>query len=111
MIIKKEGHSMGKQEKSSGIELNTLLKVTEKYYMGSNELNIIIYTKWITKKKEITCGRPMFFPTIKSAINRVMELSEIDLIGTDILEMVEKFEIIKNEIITAMQEIKERGIK
>jgi len=102
---------MAKQKKVSETDLNDLLKVTNKFYMGSNELNIIIYTKWITKKGEITHGRLMFFPTIKSAINRVIELSEIDLIGTDILEMVEKFEVIKNEIITAMQEIKERGIK
>ena len=102
---------MGKQEKSPKIKQEDLLKVTEKYYLTKDNFNVIIYTKWITKKKEIAFGRPKYFPTIKSAINRVVELSEIDLIGTDVLEMVEKFEVIKNEILSALKEIKERGIK
>jgi len=94
---------MSDVEKCSKIEAKAFLKITDKYYMGHDKYNVIIYTKRINKAGKIVYGDCKFFPNIKTAINRVMELAEIECVGPDITEMIAKFEAIKNEVVYAMQ--------
>ena len=88
-------------------EAKGFLKITDKYYMGHDKYNVIIYTKRINRAGKIVYGDCKFFPNIKTAINRVMELSEIDCVGQHIVEMIAKFEATKNEVVSALQFLKE----
>jgi len=94
------------QNSGQGDSCKGFLMITEKYYMGHDALNVIIYTKRVSKKGKISYGDCKYFPNIKVAINRVMELSEIDCVGQHIVEMIAKFEAIKNEVVSALQWVK-----
>ena len=100
---------MNEQGKSSGDSCKGFLMITEKYYMGHDVFNVIIYTKRVSKKGKVSYGDCKYFPNIKTAINRVMELSEITCIEPDIAEMIAKFDKIRAEVVSALQWIKDRG--
>jgi len=94
---------MDTQEKSLGNDGKGFLMITDKYYMGHDAYNVIIYTKHTSKTGKISYGDCKYFPNIKTAINRIMELAEISCVGPDVEIMVEKFRAIRNEVISALQ--------
>jgi len=94
------------QNSGQGDSCKGFLMITEKYYMGHDALNVIIYTKRVSKKGKVSYGDCKYFPNIKVAINRVMDLAEIASVGPDIAKMVEDFTRIRNEVVSALQWVK-----
>ena len=89
---------MGNTKKSSGNGRNGLLRITDKYYLGHDLYNVIVYTKIISKKGEIKFIYPRYFPGVESAIDYVFKAFEIASVGPDIKKMVDEIRGIKDEL-------------
>jgi len=89
---------MGNTKKSSGNGRNELLRITDKYYLGHDLYNVIVYTKIITEKGEVDFRNPRYFPGVESAIDYVFKVSEIAAVGPDIKKMVDDIRKIKDEL-------------
>ena len=94
------------QNSGQGDSSKGFLMLTDKYYMGHDAFNVIIYTKRVSKKGKISYGDCKYFPNVKTAIERVMDLAEIASVGPDIAKMVEDFTRIRNEVVSALQWVK-----
>lgn len=89
---------MGLTEKVTRNGRKAFLRVTDKYYIGHDLYNVIVYTRRVTKKGVVEFGNGRYFPNIESAVNYIMDLTEIGAIGPDIKKMVDDIRAAKDEI-------------
>ena len=97
---------MDKTKKSSGNDRNELLRITDKYYLGHDPYNVVVYRKHITKKGDVEFVGRRYFPSVESAVDYILKASEIAAVGPDIKKMVDEIRGIKDELKTFLVNFK-----
>jgi len=98
---------MDKATKTKGTAHDGLLRVTDKYYLGKDLYNVIVYTRRESIKDGVTrvkFGDRRYYPTVKDAIEHIIQREERNAINPDVIKVLDTVNAIKDVLDAFLEE-------